>query len=255
MAKIENGILGGFSGQVGPVIGYMWRGRMCMRAMPQRVRNPRTEAQTAHRADFRRMVQLAATMRAAVRTGLRMASVEEHMTEYNLFVKLSFNALGADGIDYSQLHVSAGNVAPVGLTSAVVDGDNVARITFEKNPLRLRADADDQVYLYVFCPDAGEGRLSLPALRRDKQLAMQLPDGWAGREVHFYCFVQDWHKCCSETLYACPGQAVEAAAMPTEAEAAPDGENRGAGAEPAAAAPQAQPYGAERQLSLFDGFI
>lgn len=255
MAKIDNGILGGFSGHVGPVIGYEWRGRMCMRSMPRRVRNPRTEAQTAHRDDFRRMVQLAATMRVAVRTGLHTVSVEEHMTEYNLFVKLNFGLLGADGIDYSRLRVSAGDVAPVGITAAAVDDGNVARIAFVRNPLHQRADADDRVYLYAFCPEAGEGLLSAPVLRRDRRLAMQLPDGWAGREVHLYCFVQDWRQHCSETIYVVLGETVETTIEPALTQEAPVATADGAGEEAAAAAAAPQSGAETLQLSLFDGFI
>ena len=50
MARIRNGILGGFSGKVGEVIGQTYQGISTMRAMPKSVSNPKTQAQIEHRA-------------------------------------------------------------------------------------------------------------------------------------------------------------------------------------------------------------
>lgn len=50
MARIRNGILGGFSNKVGEVIGQNYAGVSTMRAMPQYVTNPKTPAQEEHRA-------------------------------------------------------------------------------------------------------------------------------------------------------------------------------------------------------------
>lgn len=50
MARIRNGILGGFSNKVGEVIGQNYGGLSIMRAMPKYVSNPRTPAQESHRA-------------------------------------------------------------------------------------------------------------------------------------------------------------------------------------------------------------
>ena len=45
MAKQQSGILGGYVGKVGTVVGYFWNGKPCMRAYKRQVRNPRTAAQ------------------------------------------------------------------------------------------------------------------------------------------------------------------------------------------------------------------
>lgn len=50
MARIKNGVLGGFTGKVGEVIGQTYDGISTMRAMPKEVKNPKTIAQEQHRA-------------------------------------------------------------------------------------------------------------------------------------------------------------------------------------------------------------
>ena len=53
MGKIKQGILGGFKGKVGTVIGSSWNGIAYMKGLPQSVRNPRTDAQVQQRNFFK----------------------------------------------------------------------------------------------------------------------------------------------------------------------------------------------------------
>ena len=201
MAKQSYGILDGYRGSIGPVIGYQWRGKWCLRARPRRVHNPRSEAQQEHRMVFRDMVQLASHMLPALRMGLYEAAMEEHMTEGNLFVKMNKELFTPQGVDYKALAVSAGPVAPVAFVRAAVDDRGIFSGEFEKNPLGLRANGDDQVYVYAYCPAERRGILSAGVARRRKRVAMTLPDGWADLEVHFYAFVRDDRNKASETAY------------------------------------------------------
>ncbi|MDD4417119.1 MAG: DUF6266 family protein, partial [Proteiniphilum sp.] len=52
MGTIKQGILGGFSGKVGNIVGASWRGIDYIRSMPASVRNPRTVAQVSQRTRF-----------------------------------------------------------------------------------------------------------------------------------------------------------------------------------------------------------
>ena len=54
MAKQRYGINDGYRGTVGTVIGYLWRGKWCLRARPRYVNHPRTERQRAARASSHR---------------------------------------------------------------------------------------------------------------------------------------------------------------------------------------------------------
>jgi hypothetical protein len=201
MAKQTAGILGGFNGKVGPVIGYVWRGRWCMRARPRKVHNPRTEAQQAHRMQFRDMVQTASQLTAALRYGMRQASLEQGLTEGNLFVRMNKDCFSAEGVDYTRLLLSSGPLAPVAFAPATVDERGVMRVEFEKNPLRLRASSEDKVYVAAYCPELGQLVMAAPALRRSKRVVMALPDEWAGREFHLWGFVQDYQLRASECQY------------------------------------------------------
>lgn len=62
MGKIKQGILGGFRGTVGTVVGSSWNGIAYMKGKPQSVKNPKTDAQLQQRGFFRDLQQLVAQL-------------------------------------------------------------------------------------------------------------------------------------------------------------------------------------------------
>ena len=201
MAKQSTGFLGGFSGKLGPAVGYMWNGKWCVRSHQPMVNNPRTEAQVAHRELFKQEVQLAAKMRWAVTKTLTGLAREAGMTSYNLFVKVNQPAFGAvDGalqVDYSQLRLSIGDVAPVELTEMTRTEDNVLTVRYRMGV----GGRYDHVYLYAYVPDLGRGYLSAPAYRGDKRIAVALPDAFAGHEAQVYLMVESQDGRWSDSLH------------------------------------------------------
>jgi hypothetical protein len=80
---------------------------------------------------------------------------------------------------------------------------HLSALTFhlDKNPEHRRANADDKVFVALFCAETGEAMLSLPAYRRSKAITVTLPDEWVGKEVHLYGFVQDNAARTSDSVY------------------------------------------------------
>ena len=94
MAKLHQGILGAFSGKVGTVVGYLWRGRQVVRAYRKEINYPNTESQRLEREWFVSMVRFAATARQALLLGLRERAARDQMTEGNAFVKMNKHCFG-----------------------------------------------------------------------------------------------------------------------------------------------------------------
>ena len=231
MATFHNGIMGPFSGKVGTVVGYLWNGKPCMRAYKRHVANPRTEAQQEHRTMFKQEVQLAAKMRWAVKTTMTEMAREAGMTAYNLFVKVNQGAFGVEypsaltgtspktgeelevvdvtgsspktgeelrlAVDYSRLILSIGEIPQVELREVDWSADNVLTVRYGQG----RGSSYDHVYLYVYVPELGTGFLSAPSYRRDKRLAVALPDEFAGCSAVVYLMVQSDGGGWSDSLY------------------------------------------------------
>lgn len=204
MAKQHYGINDGYRGTVGTVIGYQWRGKWCLRSRPRFVRNPRTPKQMAARGIFSSASRLASRMHSVLRLGMRGEAMKMHRTECNHFMSLNapyFSLVDSQlQVDYENLLVAVGPVAPVGFGTPTSDASLIT-IPFERNPLHLSSSSDDEVYLYAWCPELQQGILSIPAYRRQRQVTISLPDNWVGLEVHLYGFVTDYAGRASDSTY------------------------------------------------------
>ena len=204
MAKQTNGINGGYRGRVGNAVGYEWRGQWCVRSKPRFYHDAQSASQLAQRALFKATVAFAGRVKEVVRVGLHSPAVELHKTECNFFLQVNKRCFSmqedALQVDYASLVVSMGPVAPVAF-GAVTRVDAVTlRLHYEKNPLHMRANADDKVYLAAFTEE-GDAELSLPTYRRTKEITFALPREWQGRRLHLYGFVQDNAGRTSESTY------------------------------------------------------
>ena len=206
MAILSRSAFGGFNGKLGNVVGYRWKGTWCVRVRPVTIKNPRTEAQQRHRAKFAEEVRLAARMAWGIGVGMKAVADEQHMTVHNAFVSLNQQAFsqveGAFEVDWSNLTLSAGPVAPVQLGEPTIDGDNILNIKFDPNPLGAKADRFDSVYLYVYSPDTELDYLAAPVYRMDKRIRVALPDGLARMGLHIYAFAVDKDGNASFSSYA-----------------------------------------------------
>ena len=88
------------------------------------------------------------------------------------------------------------------LKSFFFDADNVLEVGFEKNPLHLSCSQFDNVYVWVWCPEAGVGYLAnaggVAALKILQKSFLKSFFFGGGKEVHVYAFVQDEGGRCAQ---------------------------------------------------------
>ena len=114
MGKIKQGILGGFSGQVGTVVGSSWKGIAYMRGKAQHVKNPRTAGQTYHRDAIKAVTMALRPITSTLR--LTFAEYAKKMSAFNKAVSLNYkealvNQDGTPVVDYSKLILSQGTLS------------------------------------------------------------------------------------------------------------------------------------------------
>lgn len=121
MATIKQGILGGFSGSVGSVVGTSWKGISVMKSKPVSVANPKTAGQTAQREKFTYCVSIAGNILATIIKPLwdRFAS---KMSGYNDFVATNIDNFTVDSIVApATLVTSKGKMDGTAIATAVCD--------------------------------------------------------------------------------------------------------------------------------------
>ena len=130
MGKIKQGILGGFKGKVGTVIGSSWNGIAYMRGQAQSVRNPKTPAQMIQR-DFFKEVQDLAGQFTNEQLAFLFPNSPKNMTRRNaLAQQLAADPIVTDDakhVDLANLN-SIGNAATAEMpdVTVAVDGSNLA---------------------------------------------------------------------------------------------------------------------------------
>lgn len=114
MAVLKQGIMGGFSGKIGNVIGTSWKGIAVMKAMPLSVANPRTAAQITNRERFQTSVLFAQSILVdTIKPCLDRAA--QKMSGYNMFLSVNAQLFDETTITTpASLKISSGRVASAG---------------------------------------------------------------------------------------------------------------------------------------------
>ena len=108
MGKIKQGILGGFRGKVGTVIGASWNGIAYMKGLPQSQKDPKTAAQMAQRNYFREIQGLAGQLTTEQLASL-YPSVTSGRTRRNMLVhQLAAAAVIVDDVKTVDLSLMEG---------------------------------------------------------------------------------------------------------------------------------------------------
>lgn len=205
MGTIKQGILGGFSGKVGTVIGGSWKGISYMRSQAQSIKNPRTEAQMEQRSKFALTLAFLKPITAYVRTGFK--NYANKQTEFN--AAMSYTCLNAVtgtypdyALDYSLALVSRGTLTPIENAAATTSAGKI-NFTWTDNSGNGSALATDLAMPLVFNKDKGEAVYNTAAATRaDGTAELNLPANWMGDKVEVYLgFVSADGKTVANSVY------------------------------------------------------
>ena len=137
MGKIKQGILGGFRGKVGTVIGASWNGIAYMRGLPQSVKNPKTAAQQAQRAFFKEVQDLVGQLSYEQLLFL-FPNSEQGMSRRNALVK---QLAAFPLVENDEKHVDLADIASIG--NAPTDDLPDVTITASRSNLTISWDQEN----------------------------------------------------------------------------------------------------------------
>jgi len=195
MSTIKQGILGGFSGKVGTVIGATWKGISYMRGIAASVTNPRTPAQLNQRAKFATALRFIQPLTPFLRVGFKNYAVG--MTAFN--AAMSYNLQNAVTgiyptyeIDYSKALITRGNLP--GALNPAVTASSTGKIhfTWEDNSSDTNAMSTDKVLLVVYNPIRNQAITIVAGNTRvSGSQTVTVPASFTGDEVQCFIAFQD----------------------------------------------------------------
>ena len=194
MGKVQQGILDGFVGKVGTVVGSFWKGKAVMRGYKRIVRNPNTVDQRLNRIRFACIGRLAGAFLVAIREGFSVVARSRQMTEGDIFVRENWGHVQADisgsaTVDYEDLTIASGNLPEVQYGNATFENPLQVDVPINDSASVIGSHRTDIAEVFVYSPEAGAGILAR-GVRVDEEINIPVPAYWNGHRVHVYGFAK-----------------------------------------------------------------
>lgn len=205
MGTYNKGILGAFSGKVGPIVGATWRGKDVMRSLPKRSNRVASAAQLLQRQKFSMVNDFLGGLQPVVKryygsnSGIktrRNQAMSYLMREALIFTDPDFEW------DYSKVLISRGDLT--GMEDATLDvAAGAISVLWTNNSNQGEAAADDVLVLVVYDPVTKTVVYSLAAGERaDEAASLAMPSYLDGAEVQVWAtFVAADEKLVATSLY------------------------------------------------------
>lgn len=189
MGTIKQGILGGFSGRVGTVVGSTWKSVHYMRALAVSVNNPNTEKQQSQRNKFSTALNFLKTMTPFVRIGYKNYTKDQSAFNAAMSYILK-NATTGDGanaaIDYNKALVARGSLATAVNATVTVESGK-ASYTWTDNSGAGDARATDSAMLLAYNKNKKEAVYKVDSVTRSETKAeLALPTNWSDDALAVY---------------------------------------------------------------------
>lgn len=190
MGSINQGILGGFSGKVGTVIGFVRNGIAFMRGLALSHTDANSTAQQQQRAKFSLVIKFLHPLTSLLRTSFKTA--DSRLSGFN--AALSYNMehaikglYPAFEIDYSKVLVCRGSLPGALNPEAVSVQAGQIDFTWDNNDWDAGTDPSDKVVLVVYNAIKQKSVSVIgTATRASGSQSVTLPNIFSGDEVQCY---------------------------------------------------------------------
>jgi hypothetical protein len=189
MGKIKQGILGGFSGKVGSVVGGSWKGISYMRGKAVSIKNPKTLQQMEHRTKFALALSVLQPITAFIRVGFKRYA--HRKSEFNAAMSYTMKhaIVGTYPdytIEYPSLLVSRGTLTGANSATATATAGRI-NLAWADNTGIGEAQPTDKAMAVAINPEKNEAAyITDGALRSARSEELLVSPYWAGDEVEVY---------------------------------------------------------------------
>lgn len=205
MAVISKGILGGFSGKVGTVVGANWRGKDIIRSIPTKKNRKASDLQMIQRMKFKLVSQFMAPLNqltskyfgeyqgAKSRTNLAMS---HHLTD--AVEEINDELV----INYSKVVITKGVLPSVSIDSSDIQNDTL-EIAWTSNAGVGLAKVTDKLVVIIYSKTHNSFYVVEDiATRGDGTISTPMPNAWpVGDNSVWICLTDEKGKLCSTSEY------------------------------------------------------
>ncbi len=205
MGTIQKGILGGFSGTVGTVVGASWRGIEYMRSRSNRRTFSSSQKQKEQQLKFGLMIRFQQPINALL---------NETFTSYAIRMTGANSALGYNlknaitgiypeyAVDYGLFLISRGDLLNAQNPTATAGGNGLVNYAWMNNSGSGKAKDTDKAIFVVWCPELQQFLYTSSGADRSEETASFDVSAFAGKTVQTWIgFLSDSGKDVATSIY------------------------------------------------------
>lgn len=188
MGQFRKGILGGFSGKVGNIIGSTWKGITYMRSLSEIRHRKASEKQVIQRSKFAYAVAFLQPLFPVIQLGYRTKDTRQSPMNAAMAEVLKVAIEGdypAFRINYEKLNIAKGTLPVASRQNVVVNGDEI-EFTWQDSNAITENYGDNQAILVALGDGLYPSYSFSEFVRSNAGGVLPLPDGQSGSIVHCY---------------------------------------------------------------------
>lgn len=193
MGTYKKGILGAFSGTVGPIVGASFRGKDVIRSRPKKSSKPATEPQLMQRAKFAKAIQFLTPANAIISDyyGTPSGSKSRFNMAMSYHITEAINYVADVAVvDYTKVVYTKGNLLNAQNLIGQAAAGALLELTWTNNSGQGEAKATDLLMVVVVEADTNNYEFYLNVDTRDSAgNNISLPAYLTGAAVHVYAFM------------------------------------------------------------------
>lgn len=193
MAEIKEGILGGVHGKIGPVVGFMWRGRYFLRSTPRKSNKSASEKQIAQRSKLSLVSTFANKVKDFVNANYPLMMLNDKMAtgkEQLISMLMKDGILKIEGelcLDIASVLLSIGTLPPAVIKKISKLKTEKIKVQWDNSITNVLTKDSDRLTIIAYSEKLLEFKeIESIARREDKYVHFDLPKEWVEGNVHFW---------------------------------------------------------------------
>ena len=203
MATLSKGILGGFSGKVGPVVGATWRGMDVIRSRPKSSKRTPSEKQLEQQLKFKLAISFLQPIKniqsrffgsgSGVKSRVNMA------VSYTISEAIQMVA-GLPELIYNKVLITRGELTSFQNAVLTTQPGGVLHLEWEDNSTQGDAAPKDQVSIVCYCAELNNWEIYEGIVMRSDLMAdVTLPAYCLGKTMEVYAFLNNEKQTAAST--------------------------------------------------------
>ncbi|WP_312749692.1 DUF6266 family protein [Epilithonimonas hominis] len=203
MATLSKGILGGFSGTVGPVVGANWRGMDVIRSRPKSSKRNPTEKQLEQQLKFKLAISFLQPIKNIQSrffgSGNGVKSRVNMAVSYTISTAIQMVA-GLPELIYNKVLITRGELTSFRNPVLTTQPGGVLHLEWEDNSTQGDAAPKDQVSIVCYCAELNNWEIYEGIVMRSDLMAdVTLPAYYLGKTMEVYAFLNNEKQTAAST--------------------------------------------------------